>query len=156
MNLFKAIKDTKRVFGFLSGLHKDFDGVRSRILGTKPLRAMNIVFSEVRQEESRLKVMMGSNSNSTMSSESSAPMTHTKSSDKGKDVFFASKKPRSSVYQKKYCKYYHRVGHVVDECYRRIGSKVKPPPFYKPTYHSNQTFSGRSDLSGSWRTDADS
>lgn len=131
MHLFKTIKDTKRVFGFLSGLHKDFDGVRSLILGTKPLTATNIVFSEVRQEESRLKVVMGSNSNSTMSSESSAFMTHTNSSEKGKEVFFASKKPGSSEYQKKYCKYCHRIGHVVDECYRRPGSKVKPPPFYK-------------------------
>lgn len=58
-HLFKTIKDTRRVFGFLSGLHKDLDAVRGRILGTKPLPSINTVFSEVRQEESRLKVMMG-------------------------------------------------------------------------------------------------
>lgn len=71
--LYRKIKETRRLFLFLSGLHKDLDGVRGRVLGTKPLPSMNAAFSEVRQEESRLKVMMGGSSEVTRDmSESSA------------------------------------------------------------------------------------
>lgn len=57
---FKNFIETKRVFRFLQGLHKDFDSVRSRLLGTKPFPTLNSVFSEVRLEESRIRVMMSS------------------------------------------------------------------------------------------------
>lgn len=156
MQLFKTIRDTKRIFGFLSGLNNEFDGVRSRILGTKPLPAVNTVFSKIRQEESRLKVMMRANVSSVVSFESSALVSHVDHSEKGKEVFFASKKGGSGGYQKKYCKFCYRSGHVVEECYRRPGSKVKPPPFYRPHYHSNNNSSGKSDSGSSWRTYADS
>lgn len=154
--LFRTIRDTKRVFGFLSGLHKDFDPVRSRTLGTKPLPPINVVFSEVRQEESRLKVMMGSNQSSV--TESSALVSQTSNTDKNKSVSFASKKIGNSEYLKKYCKFCHKVGHVVEECYRCPGSKVKPPPFWnnRQNNKSRQNSSGHSDANGSWWTDGDS
>lgn len=72
--IYKSIKETERIFSFLAGLHKDFDAVRSRILGTKPLPSMSATFSEIRQEESRIKVMLGPNS----TKESSALVTGTK------------------------------------------------------------------------------
>ncbi|XP_074373862.1 uncharacterized protein LOC141714229 [Apium graveolens] len=56
---FKKIVETKRVFKFLMGLDKSLDEVRDRILGTKPLPNLRGVFSEVRREESRKRVMLG-------------------------------------------------------------------------------------------------
>lgn len=41
------------------GLNKNLDDVRGRILGIKPLSNIGAVFSEVRHEASRKKVMMG-------------------------------------------------------------------------------------------------
>lgn len=54
----KQFIETKGIFWFLHGLNKELDQVRSRVLGTKPPSSLNSVFSKVRQEESRIKVMM--------------------------------------------------------------------------------------------------
>lgn len=151
--LFRSIKDTRRIFGFLSGLHKDYDAVRGRVLSTKPLPSINAVFSEVRQEESRMKVVMGSSS--INSSETSALVSHTTEKDKG--ALFTSKKSGPGGYVKKYCKFCQKNGHTLEECYRRPGSTVKPPAsFYRQNNNSRQGSSGRSDSSGSWRSDVDS
>ena len=57
---YKKIVEKKRLYKFLLGLNKNLDEVRGRILGTKPLPNIQEAFSEVRREESRKKVMMGS------------------------------------------------------------------------------------------------
>ena len=54
--------EKKRIFKFLMGPNKNLDEVRGRVLGTKPLPSIREVFSEVRREESRKKVMMGESS----------------------------------------------------------------------------------------------
>ncbi|XP_024981511.1 uncharacterized protein LOC112518146 [Cynara cardunculus var. scolymus] len=51
--------EIRRIFKFLMGLSEDLDEVRGRILGIKPLPPIREVFSEVRSEGSRKKVMMG-------------------------------------------------------------------------------------------------
>lgn len=121
-----------------------------------PLPPMNTVFSEVRQEESRLKVMMGPSSSIT--TESSALTSQVSDIDKAKNSFFASKKSGNSEYLKIYCKFCQRVGHVVEDCYRKPGSKVKPPPWsHKQNNNSRQSHSTeKSNMSESWRSDADS
>lgn len=43
---------------FLAGLDHNLDEVRGRILGRKPLPSIREVFSEVRREEARQKVML--------------------------------------------------------------------------------------------------
>ena len=48
-----------RIYKFLLRLNKDLDEVCGRILGTKPLPKIREVFSEVRREESRRKLMLG-------------------------------------------------------------------------------------------------
>ena len=58
--LYKKIVERKRIFKFLLRLNKDLDQVRSRVLGMKPLPNLREAFFEVRREESRKKVMMGS------------------------------------------------------------------------------------------------
>jgi len=55
---YKKIVEQKRLNKFLMGLNKNLDGVRGRILGTKPLLSIREAFSEVRREESRLKIML--------------------------------------------------------------------------------------------------
>ncbi|RVX07328.1 Retrovirus-related Pol polyprotein from transposon RE1 [Vitis vinifera] len=61
--LFRQIVEQKRLFKFFLGLNRELDDVRGRIMGIKPLPSLREAFSEVRREESRKKVMMGSKSN---------------------------------------------------------------------------------------------
>lgn len=155
--LYKKIKETRRIFGFLSGLHKAFDVVRGRVLGTKPLPTMTSAFSEVRQEESRMKVMMGSVVSSTVTSESSA--LNVRENEKESHVGLVAKKSGAKDnrgYVKKYCRYCHRDGHVVEECYRRPGSNIKPPPSFFRHNNFRSNSSGRSKSNNSGRSDADS
>lgn len=84
MTLYKHLVETKRVFKFLSGLNKDLDEVRGRVLSLKPLPSIREVFSTVRHEESRRKVMMRENSSlvpthiesSALVSLDNSPMLH--------------------------------------------------------------------------------
>ncbi|XP_041009638.1 uncharacterized protein LOC121253694 isoform X3 [Juglans microcarpa x Juglans regia] len=55
---YKKRLENERVFEFLVGLNQDLDDVRGRILGRRPLPSTREVFSEVRQEENRRKVML--------------------------------------------------------------------------------------------------
>ncbi|KAK5771928.1 hypothetical protein PVK06_048184 [Gossypium arboreum] len=56
----KAMKkeDNERAYLFLVGLNKEFDEVRSWILGKKLLPKLREIFFEVRIEETRRKVML--------------------------------------------------------------------------------------------------
>ncbi|RVW92035.1 Retrovirus-related Pol polyprotein from transposon RE1 [Vitis vinifera] len=56
----QANVEQKRLFKFFLGLNRELDDVRGRIMGIKPLPSLREAFSEVRREESRKKVMMGS------------------------------------------------------------------------------------------------
>ncbi|RVW40619.1 hypothetical protein CK203_079174 [Vitis vinifera] len=56
----RKIVEQKRLFKFFLGLNRELDDVRGRIMGIKPLPTLREAFSEVRREESRKKVMMGS------------------------------------------------------------------------------------------------
>ena len=49
----------ERIYDFLAGLNNDLDEVWGRLLGLKPLPPIEEVFSEVRREESRKRVMLG-------------------------------------------------------------------------------------------------
>ncbi|RVW87680.1 hypothetical protein CK203_041174 [Vitis vinifera] len=57
---YRKIVEQKRLFKFFLGLNRELDDVRGRIMGIKPLPSLREAFSEVRREESRKKVMMGS------------------------------------------------------------------------------------------------
>ena len=59
-SLYREIVEQKRIFKFLLGLNNSLDEVRGRVLGTKPIPSIREVFLEVRREESRKKVMLGS------------------------------------------------------------------------------------------------
>jgi hypothetical protein len=51
-------EENDRVYVFLAGLNHNLDEVRGRILCRKPLLSIREVFSEVRREEARRKVML--------------------------------------------------------------------------------------------------
>ncbi|RVW39497.1 hypothetical protein CK203_085970 [Vitis vinifera] len=55
---FKKKMENERVFEFLAGLNRELDDVRSRVLSRRPLPSIREVFSEVRREESRRRVML--------------------------------------------------------------------------------------------------
>lgn len=57
---FKTYLDKERLYDFLAGLHRDLDEVRGRILDRRPLPTIGEAFAEVRREENRRRVMLGS------------------------------------------------------------------------------------------------
>lgn len=57
--LYNKLVEKDRIYKFLLGLNKELDEVRGRVLGTKPLPKVREVFSEVKREESRRKLMLG-------------------------------------------------------------------------------------------------
>jgi hypothetical protein len=54
----KKREENDRVYMFLAGLNQNLDEVRGRVLGRKPLPSIHEVFSEVRREESRRKIIL--------------------------------------------------------------------------------------------------
>lgn len=78
--LYQSIIEQKRVFKFLMGLNSNLDEVRGRILATKPLPSLRAAFSDVRQEESRRKVMQGPSLSASNPIDGSALATHHHSS----------------------------------------------------------------------------
>lgn len=120
---------------------------------------MTATFSQVRQEESRIKVMMGTTS--APITESSALVTETKTTDSVASQ--TSQNPTGLVVRKnthgpnnkKVCKFCHRSGHLVEECFRRPG--YNKPPFKQNQFrHANQFWRpdsnfSRADSNSTWR-----
>ncbi|RVW83269.1 Retrovirus-related Pol polyprotein from transposon RE1 [Vitis vinifera] len=69
---YRQIVEQKRLFKFFLGLNRELDDVRGRIMGIKPLPSLSEAFSDVRREESRKKVMMGSKEQPTPTLDASA------------------------------------------------------------------------------------
>ncbi|PON90272.1 hypothetical protein TorRG33x02_139220, partial [Trema orientale] len=57
---YETIVEKKQIYKFLFGLNENLDEVRCRILATNSLPNIRDVFSEVRCEESRRKLKLGS------------------------------------------------------------------------------------------------
>ncbi|KAJ1416489.1 Gag-polypeptide of LTR copia-type [Sesbania bispinosa] len=101
---YKELVEKDRIYKFLLGLNTELDEVQGRILGTKPLKTIQEVFSEVRREESRRKVMLGKSS--------AAP------SIEGSAMAARGNQPRPS--QKKnrpWCDHCKKLGHTKDTCW---------------------------------------
>ncbi|KAI5441120.1 hypothetical protein KIW84_010543 [Lathyrus oleraceus] len=69
------------VFMFLTGLNKDLDEVRGRVLGKVPLSTLHETFAEIRREEARQGVMMGK---TPRNSESKGSTLATRNLDEGR------------------------------------------------------------------------
>nr|GMD69793.1 Retrovirus-related Pol polyprotein from transposon RE1 [Ipomoea batatas] len=116
--LYKNIVEQKRTFRFLLGLNKDLDQVRGRIMSIRPFPPIRKVFSEVRREESRQKLMMA---DTTSHSEISAMLTHTSSHDS---------RPRKGG--RPWCEHCKKAGHFRETCWKIHGK----PADWKPKHHS--------------------
>ena len=58
--------EKEHIYDFLAGLNQPLDEVRGCILGLKPLLALDEIFAEVRREEQRKRIMLGSSSSSLL------------------------------------------------------------------------------------------
>ena len=122
---YKKIVEQRRVFKFLLGLNQNLDEVRGRILSIKPLLNIRETFSEVRREESRKKVMMGTqNTASTTENSGSAlaarGLTHQSSDNR-------HKKGRP------WCEHCRKPGHTKETCWKIHGK----PTNWKPNQSNN-------------------
>ncbi|KAL9420128.1 hypothetical protein AB3S75_037830 [Citrus x aurantiifolia] len=115
----KRIEDD-RVYEFLAGLNKSLDEVRGRILGRIPLPSIREVFSEVRREEGRRKVMLGEKTVSAP--EISALMTGTNHNN---SPYQARQNKKG---EKVWCDHCHKPRHTRETCWDLHGK----PPNWKP------------------------
>ncbi|RVW59858.1 Retrovirus-related Pol polyprotein from transposon RE1 [Vitis vinifera] len=112
-----TIVEGKRVFKFLLGLNKNLDEIRGRIMGVKPLRSLREAFSEVRREESRKNLMMGSHQQLNMA-ESSALKTQ-----------FAPFDNRQKIKGgRPWCDHCRKSGHSRETCWKIHGKPVDWKP----------------------------
>lgn len=125
---YKRLLETDRIYKFLLGLNQDLDEVRVRILGTKPMPTLREVFSEVRREESRRRVMLSSTLNPA--TEGSALVTCSP----------FNSKPAGGDQKKNgrpWCDHCKRPGHTKDNCWKIHGK----PADWKPSSRSNMATS---------------
>ena len=112
--------EQKRLFKFFLGLNRELDDVRGRIMGIKPLPSLREAFSEVRREESRKKVMMGSKEQPAPTLDASALAARSFNSSGGD----RQKRDRP------WCDYCKKPGHYKETCWKLHGKPAdwKPKP----------------------------
>ncbi|RVW50981.1 hypothetical protein CK203_071298 [Vitis vinifera] len=104
-------------FKFLLGLNKNLDEIRGRIMGVKPLPSLREAFSEVRREESRKNLMMGSHQQLNMA-ESLALKTQ-----------FAPFDNRQKIKGgRPWCDHCRKPGHSRETCWKIHGKPVDWKP----------------------------
>src|ERR1044072_1910570 len=114
--LYNKLVEKDRIYKFLLGLNKELDEVRGRVLETKPLPKVREVFSEVKREENRRKLMLGK-STSASYSENSA---------------MAARANHLRPQQKKnrpWCDNCKKPGHTMDNCWVIQGKPVDAKSF---------------------------
>ena len=104
------------------GLDKSLDEVRGRILGTKPLPTIQEAFSEVRREESRKKLMMGTTPFSNVQEGSTLISQGSTNIQEG--TALVSQGSTYDARQKKgrpWCDHCRRPGHTKETCWKIHG-----------------------------------
>ncbi|RVW33095.1 Retrovirus-related Pol polyprotein from transposon RE2 [Vitis vinifera] len=119
---YRQIVEQKRLFKFFLGLNRELDDVRGRIMGIQPLPSLSEAFSEVRREESRKKVMMGSKEQPAPTLDASALTTRSFNSSGGD----RQKRDRP------WCDYCKKLGHYKEVCWKLHGKPAdwKPKPWF--------------------------
>ncbi|RVW69144.1 hypothetical protein CK203_063084 [Vitis vinifera] len=117
--LYKKVIEKERIYKFLLGLNKNLDEVRARVLSIKPLPSVREVFSEIRREESRQKVMLGTQ-NSSKNLENSALVARGTQSNNNNHQ---TKKNRP------WCDHCRKPGHTKETCWHLHGK----PADWKPS-----------------------
>lgn len=111
--LYRRMVEDDRVYDFLAGLNKELDDVRGRLLGLKPLPVIEEVFAEVRREESRRRVMLGT------------------STDPGDASALATRGPANrgdSKEYKKWCDHCEKPYHTRETCWKIHGKPTNWTP----------------------------
>ncbi|RVW53806.1 hypothetical protein CK203_088599 [Vitis vinifera] len=105
---------------YYNTLTRELDDVRGRIMGIKPLPSLREAFSEVRREESRKKVMMGSKEQPAPTLDASALAARSFNSSGGD----RQKRDRP------WCDYCKKPGHYKETCWKLHGKPAdwKPKP----------------------------
>ncbi|RVW39091.1 Retrovirus-related Pol polyprotein from transposon TNT 1-94 [Vitis vinifera] len=116
--LYKVI-EKECIYKFLLGLNKNLDEVRGRVLSIKLLPSVREVFSEIRREESRQKVMLGTQ-NSSKNLENSALVARGTQSNNNNHQ---TKKNRP------WCDHCRKPGHTKETCWHLHGK----PADWKPS-----------------------
>ena len=111
----KKKMENEKVFEFLMGLNRELDDVRSRVLSRRPLPPIQEVFSEVRREESRRKVML--QEHLICGPEASALVTRWPHAGFG---------PRQ--FKRIYCEHCKKMGHTKDTCWTLHGKPAEWKP----------------------------
>ena len=125
---FKKKMENERVFEFLARLNHELDDVRSRVLNCWPLLSIQEVFSKVRCEKSRKKVMLWEHL--TFGPEASALVTrgpHARS--------------RSRQSKRTYCEHCKKTGHSKDTCWTLHDKPTDWKPRQPNKAHSHQASS---------------
>ncbi|RVX10421.1 Retrovirus-related Pol polyprotein from transposon TNT 1-94 [Vitis vinifera] len=117
--LYKKVIEKERIYKFLLGLNKNLDEVRGRVVSIKPLPSVREVFSEIRREESRQKVMLGTQ-NSSKNLENSALVARGTQSNNNNHQ---TKKNRP------WCDHCRKPGHTKETCWHLHGK----PADWKPS-----------------------
>ncbi|XP_056174835.1 uncharacterized protein LOC130140180 [Syzygium oleosum] len=121
-------EENDRVYMFLAGLNRSLDEVRGRILGRKPLPSIREVFSEVRREESRRRIMLHDSETSVSSiSENSALVSRGPDSEEDR-----RKKP--------WCEHCKKPWHTKETCWKIHG---KPQNWKKEGWKRRSSNDGR-------------
>ena len=129
---YKQIQEKERVYKFLLGLNRDLDEVRGRILSIKPLPNVREVFSEVRREETRRKVMLGSVNNQPSTEGSALVVKGFPSS--------ATRTTQQNNYNNQrrnnrpWCDHCKKPGHTKESCWKLHGK----PADWKPSTWGSQ------------------
>ncbi|KAJ9682803.1 hypothetical protein PVL29_018680 [Vitis rotundifolia] len=135
---FKKKMENKRVFEFLTGLNCELDDVRSRVLSRRSLPSIREVFSEVRQEESRRRVMLdhsfGPEGSTLLTYGPHGPYGPNATTRRGPHaaasgphaIGTSGPSPRQS--KRTYCEHCKKLGHIKDTCWPLHGK----PTDWKP------------------------
>ncbi|RVX15028.1 hypothetical protein CK203_007745 [Vitis vinifera] len=129
---YRQIVEQKRLFKFFLGLNRELDDVRGRIMGIKPLPSLKEAFSEVRREESRKKVMMGSKEQPAPTLDASALAARSFNSSGGD----RQKRDRP------WCDYCKKLGHYKEACWKLHGKPVNWKPSHSLTEMAEHTTTG--------------
>ena len=122
---FQKREENDRVYIFLAGVSRTLDEVKGRILGRKPLPSIREVFSEIRQEETRRKVMCKDNPLFDSKDDSSALVSS------GTDAEGGKKKRPWCDHCKKFC-------HTQDKCWKLHDKPVGWKPCSERALHSGK------------------
>lgn len=106
----KKREENDRVYMFLAGVNRDLDEVKGRVLGRWPLPSIREVFSKVRIEENRRKIMHSNGESGDTEKDTSALFV------KGNGGEENRKKP--------WCDYCKKLWHTRETCWKIHG---KPP-----------------------------